>query len=134
MLSEEERRKRSREGSRKWRELHPNYQAEWRLRNPSSYKAGMFKGGLARIGLTVAQYENLLSKQNGVCALCKQPPKRIRLAVDHDHKCCPGDKICGKCIRGLLCSTCNVYVVGHLERQKVNPLELYVYLQNRVKL
>src|SRR4029077_2130187 len=29
------------------------------------------------------------------------------LAVDHDHNCCPGAHSCGKCIRGILCGTCN---------------------------
>lgn len=27
--------------------------------------------------------------------------------VDHDHKCCSGDKSCGKCVRGILCPGCN---------------------------
>jgi hypothetical protein len=29
------------------------------------------------------------------------------LAVDHNHGCCPGEKSCGKCVRGLLCDNCN---------------------------
>lgn len=49
-------------------------------------------------GLTKHEYAALLTKQKGVCAICKQSDKR-RLAVDHDH----GDKL----VRGLLCNSCN---------------------------
>lgn len=57
--------------------------------------------------LTVEQYQKLVDAQDGVCAICDQPPKKNRLHVDHDHSCCPGKVSCGKCIRGLLCTSCN---------------------------
>ena len=58
-------------------------------------------------GITLLEYEALLAKQNGVCAICRQPEKTLdkksnsprRLAVDHCHTT---DKI-----RGLLCFYCN---------------------------
>lgn len=57
--------------------------------------------------LSEEQYGVLLERQGGLCAICKQPPKKNLLHVDHDHSCCPGKQSCGKCIRGLLCVSCN---------------------------
>lgn len=72
---------------------------------------------VARFGLTLAQYEQLLIKQNHVCAICKNPEKildhktkKIKpLAIDHCHTT--------NKIRGLLCASCNIGI-GHL---KHNP-------------
>lgn len=44
-------------------------------------------------------YQILLRLQKGGCAICQNPPKSRRLAVDHDHKT-------GRA-RGLLCYRCN---------------------------
>lgn len=66
---------------------------------------------LKKYGMTLEDYEMLLSEQTGVCAICSKPPiAGKRLAVDHDHACCPGEGSCGKCVRGLLCLTCNVWL------------------------
>lgn len=59
-------------------------------------------------GITLEEYDHMFQEQGKVCAICKQPEKKIdgrshqvqRLHVDHDHKT-------GK-VRGLLCNTCNV--------------------------
>lgn len=56
-------------------------------------------------GLSIADFDRMLEKQGGVCAICgrKPPFGRIKnLAVDHDHKT-------GK-IRGLLCNKCNSFL------------------------
>lgn len=30
------------------------------------------------------------------------------VAIDHDHKCCPGHRSCGSCVRGIVCRSCNL--------------------------
>lgn len=61
-----------------------------------------------RYGLTLEQFDELNTKQGGVCAICHQPPrgKMTNLSVDHNHT--TGE------IRGLLCVTCN-RAVGYLD-------------------
>ncbi len=61
-----------------------------------------------RYGITIEQYDALLTAQGGVCAICKNPPrgKMLRLSVDHNHTT--------KKVRGLLCITCN-RTIGYLE-------------------
>lgn len=65
---------------------------------------------------TVEQYNEQLSKQGNQCALCSavQGTHKRRMAVDHDHTCCKGQRACEKCRRGILCANCN-RKVGFLE-------------------
>lgn len=60
-----------------------------------------------KFGVTEEQYWKILKQQGGVCRICKEPPGTMKLGVDHDHTCCTGNRTCGRCVRGLLCSTCN---------------------------
>jgi hypothetical protein len=53
---------------------------------------------LARYGLSQADYDAMLARQGGVCAICRKKSNRP-LQVDHCHKT-------GK-VRGLLCLNCN---------------------------
>jgi Autographiviridae endonuclease VII len=55
---------------------------------------------IARLyGLSEEQYRRLLKAQKGVCAICKRPPRRRALCVDH----CPVTQQ----VRRLLCDNCN---------------------------
>ena len=63
--------------------------------------------------LSEADYDSMVAGQSGLCAICKKlPPKTKaysseRLIIDHDHACCPLNKSCPECRRGLLCQGCN---------------------------
>lgn len=53
-----------------------------------------------RYKITEEEFNNLLEKQNYVCAICKEKCVTFKnLCIDHDHKT-------GK-VRGLLCLRCN---------------------------
>jgi len=71
--------------SRKWYKDHTDRHRDGRFRRV--------------YGITLVEYNALLEKQGGTCAVCHRPPGRLRLAVDHDHTS-------GK-VRGLLCQACN---------------------------
>lgn len=62
-----------------------------------------------KYGITLNEYEKILIKQNYSCAICKKHIENFskNLHVDHDHKCCSENSACSKCIRGLLCYSCN---------------------------
>lgn len=74
---------------------------EGKLSNESTkgyYRAARLK---ERYGMTLEQYDSILSSQGGKCAICSYIPNENGevLAIDHDHST-------GK-IRGLLCRSCN---------------------------
>ena len=63
------------------------------------------RASLKAYGITPEQHAEMLEQQGGACPICLKELEAPY--VDHDHSCCPGRKSCGKCVRGLLCSTCN---------------------------
>src|SRR6266481_1534049 len=80
-----------------------------RIENPNKFREQEL---LRCYGITIEQYNKLLEAQGGVCAACGKSPEGERfgkLLIDHDHSCCPQKRnSCGKCIRGLLCASCNL--------------------------
>lgn len=77
-------------------------------------------------GMTWEDHEAMLKRQNGLCALCYQPPGLRSLHVDHDH----GTGI----VRGLLCARCNS-ILGQMARWPIAmPPKIVEYLERgRVK-
>jgi hypothetical protein len=107
-------------------QIRRQYSKDWSEKNREKRRETDRKVALKRkFGITVEQYDGLLEAQRGMCLTCDAKPTDKRLAVDHDHNCCPGQKTCGKCIRGLLCSNCNTALGLIKERQDV----LYNMLQ-----
>lgn len=64
---------------------------------------------VTRFGITSVQYDEMVEQQDGLCAICRRKPngRRNTLAVDHDHSCCSSEPGCGRCVRALLCLSCN---------------------------
>ncbi len=70
--------------------------------------------------LSLNDYETILKYQEGVCAICKHPPRKTRLAIDHDHKT--------GLIRGLLCPFCN-RAVGLFKDDMVRFNNTVIFMQ-----
>lgn len=73
-------------------------------RNETKRKAHR-KQRVAEYGLTPSEYDALVERQSGVCAICHQSRKYL-LNVDHDHKR-EREEGSRASVRGLLCRNCN---------------------------
>ena len=80
--------------------------------NPEMFKKRKRKYSISQYGITVEQYDEILRIQEYSCAICKTSQNKFNknLNVDHDHLCCPEKKSCGRCVRGLLCPSCNLMI------------------------
>lgn len=127
IISDEDRKRKAREKSAKYRRDNPekwkeidrrakskarqnpekasrirDYQKQYREDNR---KALSDRERKRRFGITPERYSEMFQSQNAVCAICQQPETATRLgkvkalSVDHCHKT--------GAIRGLLCSDCN---------------------------
>lgn len=73
-------------------------------------------------GLAPGQYDQMLENQDGRCAICRRKPRNRRLAVDHDHNT--------GTVRGLLCHTCNHYVLRFIEGDPIACHSAALYIGN----
>lgn len=114
--------------------------ANWTPEQRATFIKDQFIYRLKRdFNITEEQYMWLLARQGNVCALCFEPETKVhhrnnevmRLAVDHDHRCCSESaKSCGKCIRGLLCYSCNM-MMGKIESKPALAKRFADYIDRR---
>jgi Recombination endonuclease VII len=83
---------------------------ENREKNLEARKATELLTKLRKYGLTLEDFQEMYAIQDGKCKICGtgDPRSRGMFHIDHDHDCCSGSRSCGKCVRGLLCYSCNV--------------------------
>ena len=96
-------------------------QKQWENKNKDKRRKYRLKG---EYGITPNDFDYLLRKQNGKCAICgiTQCPTGRRFAVDHCHKT-------GK-VRGLLCQACNTGL-GKFNDSVHNLEEAVKYLKSK---
>lgn len=80
-----------------------DYYEQYRKENKDYFKERRL---LSVYGITLEEYNTLLEKQKGCCAICKRHQSFFKKAlhVDHNHF--------NNKIRGLLCYSCNT-LIGH---------------------
>lgn len=103
------------------REAVNSYQRDYCKKNPDKVRNRSYKHSY---GITLEAYNQILTKQNGVCAICKsQDQFKARLSVDHVHHT--------KIVRGLLCHKCNV-ALGLLSEDTCRIKRALEYVQGGV--
>jgi Autographiviridae endonuclease VII len=100
---------------------HAAYNRQWDRRNPEKKADSALK---TRRGLAHGTYAQMLTAQDGKCAICGTASGPRRFHVDHDHDT-------GQ-IRGLLCSPCNTGI-GQLKHSEDVLLRAIAYLRLSVK-
>ena len=117
---------------REYRQMHPDRWKKYRKKHYEKYKEEYID--IERtyrlkkdFNLTPDEYDNMLQKQSGLCAICYQPEtsknKRgniKKLAVDHNHET-------GR-LRDLLCARCN-QAIGLLDENTDRLRAAAVYLE-----
>jgi hypothetical protein len=122
-----------RNGSTRWRcrNYLSDYQRErnkTRPKRPWDPEKGLDARRRKLYGIGTEEWELLFDSQGRKCAICDAYESPQPWATDHDHSCCPGKKSCGACLRGILCSNCNVGI-GHLRESPRIMRRAIAYLE-----
>jgi hypothetical protein len=90
------------------------YRTRGRERYQRNREQSLVRGRIRRFranhGLWPEQLAELWDAQGGLCYLCGEELTEERVAVDHDHSCCPEDHSCQYCRRGLTHANCNAAI------------------------
>lgn len=99
-IYEQGRREQHRRDCRKYYMKNPEVSKRYYVNNKPRIQELNRKNHLKRtFGLTDTEYNAMLVKQHGRCAICGNEPRKRNLHVDHNHLTNE--------IRGLLCHSCN---------------------------
>lgn len=81
-------------------------------------------------GISLKDWEEMFERQGRSCAICgtTKPGSVKGWHTDHNHACCATTPWCGKCIRGILCSGCNVGL-GHFREDPAIMAAAVAYLR-----
>ncbi len=93
--------KNRRDNPEKYKAKATKYYQENRARCLADARRRKFK---RKYNMTIEDYDQMLTAQHGLCAICEKPKKFKRLFVDHDHTT--------GAVRGLLCFKCNTGLGG----------------------
>lgn len=96
-------------------------------------QCGRWRSVKAAFGITKDEWMWLFEQQGRACAMCEEPQHTTdtkQLSVDHDHECCGPSGACPNCIRGLLCTSCNL-MLGYAVKTEANRLRFTDYLKRR---
>ncbi len=113
-------------GEKKWRLENPKKAREtrenWEERNPGWQRRACLK---RLYGVTVAEYNLMIERQEGLCAICEEPlgENRRAHAVDHDHSDKGSDSV-----RGVVHDKCNA-LLGHIEKNSSLLPKIAAYLR-----
>lgn len=78
-------------------------------------------------GLSHETFEALLIEQENKCKVCRIEFDKTP-NIDHDHSCCGPIKACEKCVRGLLCHRCNIFIGYYENYEYTNEVRKYLGL------